>query len=187
MVVTCGSETAKTLSQVMRLLTEGLMDETFREVSAHGERLTSSQYEVLRYIDRHELPTVGEVAEGLGISSAAATKAVAGLSERAEPLVSRMRPHADRRRVRLATTQAGAELARRVREEFTHRLESILEQMPADRRRQLSEGLLAFLQAALLRPCDCDAACLRCGLDHTDDCVVHVAELVLCGQPVAPR
>ena len=166
------------LSQALRLLQEGLMQETFAEVGASDEAITAAQFEVLRFIDRHERPTIGELAEGLKISSAAATKAVAGLEERPRPLVTRSRG-ADRRTVLLDTTPAGNGLVRRVRETFTNKLETILDRLEPRVQDALEDGLRGFLAAALHRARDCDAACLRCGVDHTDDCVVQLAELRL--------
>lgn len=178
-----GSETGKSLAQVLRLVMEGLMEETFAEVCADGIEVTAAQFEVLRFIDRHERPTIGDVAEGLKTSSAAATKAVAGLVERPEPLVARSRG-TDRRTVRLETTLAGHRLVKRIRESFTARLDAILDRMAPDERDALARGLHGFLEAALVRPTDCDAACLRCGIDHSDDCLVHLAEVSIQGRRV---
>ncbi|MCC7493765.1 MAG: winged helix DNA-binding protein [Fimbriimonadaceae bacterium] len=172
--------TAKLLAQTVRLVTEGLVEETFRQVAELGETLTAAQFEVLRFIDRHERPTIGEVAEALHISSAAATKSVSGLEERARPLVQRSRG-ADRRTVRLATTAAGNALVNTVRATFTGRLEAVLERMGSAEQARLEEGLRAFLAAALVTAGDCDAACLRCGIDHSESCLVHLAEVGLVG------
>ncbi len=185
MVSPNGSETSKALAQVVRLLSEGLMDETFAEAAAAGADLTAAQFEVLGFIDRHLSPTVGEVAEGLSISSAAATKAVTGLAERPMPLVFRHRG-LDRRMVLLETSPEGHELVQAIRDSFSRRLDEILERIPPLDRARLDDGLRAFLQAALARPVDCDAACLRCGVDHSDECVVHIAGLLLNGARVAP-
>ncbi len=179
-----GSQTAKTLAQVLRLMTEGLMAETFAEFEARGERITEAQFEVLRFIDRHERPTIGDVAEALHISSAAATKAVSGLVERAVPLVQRTRG-ADRRTVLLETTLAGSRLVTAVRATFTGKLDGILDRLGPAAQEQLTTSLAALLTAALVRPADCDAACLRCGVDHHDGCVVSRAERALAaGQQV---
>jgi DNA-binding MarR family transcriptional regulator len=181
MITADGSETSKMLTQVLRLVQGGLLEEVFAGTVVDGpdgacEALTAAQFEVLRYIDRHERPTVKELADGLGMSSAAATKAVKGLGEeRLVPLVRRARG-SDRRTVRLATTAAGHEVVRQVRQSFTERLETIFEHMDAADQTALGAGLRAFLEAALTRPAECDAACLRCGIDHSDGCVVHLCE-----------
>ncbi|NUP98279.1 MAG: hypothetical protein HUU35_00340, partial [Armatimonadetes bacterium] len=71
----------------------------------------------------------------------------------------------------------GAALASEVRELFNGRLEGVLSRLSHADREQLDHGLKALLHAALLSPADCEAACLRCGVDRTEDCVVHIAEL----------
>ncbi len=177
-----GSETAKALMQVLRLVTDGLMAETFAEVSRHGEAVTAAQFEVLRYIDGHLEPTIGEVADGLGISSAAATKAVSGLAERPQALVQRWRGEDDRRTVLVRTTESGRQVVELVREGFTARLDSVLARMSAESRQSLDRGLRAMLEAALTSERDCAAACLRCGVETSPDCVVHLAELALGGR-----
>jgi len=177
MVVTPnGNEGAKALMQLVRWVCDGVLVETFAEVNQDRVEITAAQFDLLRYIDRHVSPTIGEVAEGLKISSAAATKGVAGLAERAEPLVERQRG-TDRREVHLRTTPAGEALVELVRERFTTKLEAILGRMDDEDRRALDRGVLALLEAALVSPADCDAACLRCGVEREEDCLVHLAEL----------
>ena len=179
MVVTPnGTETAKALMQVVRWVGDGVMAETFAEVNADGGEITAAQFDLLRFVDRHVSPTIGEVAEGLKISNPAATKGVAGLAERQPPLLERRRGQ-DRRAVHLRTTASGHTLVELVRRRFTAKLEGILQQMaPADYD-ALERGVHALLAAALVSPADCDAACLRCGVEREEDCVVHLAELGL--------
>jgi DNA-binding MarR family transcriptional regulator len=192
MVTLQSSDTTKMMTQVVRLVHLGLLEEVFATSGVVGpdgacESITSSQFEVVRYVDRHERPTIKEVALGLGMSSAAATKAVKGLSEeRRVPLVRRARG-SDRRTVRLTTTAAGHEIVRTVREAFTARLDDVFALMGDDEREALAQGLRGFLQAALTQPGECDAACLRCGIDHSDNCVVYLAEQRVCGEVVRER
>jgi DNA-binding MarR family transcriptional regulator len=186
MVTWTGSEVSRLVTQVTRYVVAGLMEDVFAETTVEGpagerEGITAAQFEVLRYIDRHERPTVKELATGLGISSAAATKAVNGLADdRAMPLVRRARG-SDRRTVRLATTAAGHELVRLVRERFTAQLDEVAQRMSEADREALVLGLRGFLQAAIQDLADCDAACLRCGIDHRENCVVQLAEMALTG------
>lgn len=180
------TETGKVLSQVSRFLEARLLESLFSSVVIEGpdgerEPVTSAQFEVLRYVDRHERPTIKELADGLGTSSAAATKAVNGLAdERAVPLVRRSRG-SDRRTVRLASTAAGHELVRKVRDALDERLTAVLSRMTDADVDALDQGLRGFLAAALLCREDCDAACLRCGIDHQEGCVVYRRELELTG------
>lgn len=182
MAQSAGPDTPKLLSQLVRLLTHGLLGEVFAELHAAGETLTEAQYEVLRYIDRHDRPTIGEVAEALGISSAAATKMVRALAENGPtPLVRRMRG-LDRRTVRVASTPKGASLVKRVRDGYNARIEAIEAQLSETDREALRRGVTTFLRAALGDPEHCDAACLRCGIDGSEDCLIRLAEVAIPGQ-----
>ncbi|MBI5833404.1 MAG: hypothetical protein HZB16_13990 [Armatimonadetes bacterium] len=180
METTSNVETAKMLSQLVRLVSLGVAEEVYAAavipVADGGrESITCSQFEVLRYIDRHELPTVKEVADGLRMSSAAVTKAVRGLSEeRRVPLVQRGRG-SDRRTVRLTSTAAGHDLVRVVRAEIDRRVAGVLERMGEPDRAALTHGLRQFLLSALVSQREGDIACLRCGVDHNDLCAVHCA------------
>ncbi len=179
------NDTTKTLTQVVRLLVNGLMEDAYADTAVSGERVTAAQFEVLRYIDRHCLPTVKQVAEALQISSAAATKAISGLADlRPVPLVERTRG-ADRREVRLRTTAAGQMLVERVQDSYADRIAAVLGELTRAEQQSLELGLKAFLRAALTSPDQCDAACLRCGVDHVDDCLVHLADTTHAGGSVA--
>jgi DNA-binding MarR family transcriptional regulator len=72
--------------------------------------ITPRQLEVLGFLARREQWLVGEVASGLGVSSAAATKAIARLERKG--LVSRTIDMMDRRCVNVRLTRAGSEAVR---------------------------------------------------------------------------
>ncbi len=69
--------------------------------------ITPRQLEVLSYLSRQEQWSVGEVASTLGVSSAAATKAIARLERKG--LVTRTVDILDRRCVNVQITRAGSE------------------------------------------------------------------------------
>ena len=72
--------------------------------------ITSRQLEVLASLTRREYWLVGEVASVLGVSSAAATKAIARLERKG--LVSRSTDMMDRRCVIVRLTRAGSDAVR---------------------------------------------------------------------------
>ena len=74
--------------------------------------VTSRQLEVLAFLIRREYWLVGEVASALGISSAAATKAIARLERKG--LVSRSVDMMDRRCVNVRVTRAGTDAVRQI-------------------------------------------------------------------------
>ena len=74
-----------------------------------ASRITPRQLEVLSFLARREKWLVGEVAEGLGVSSAAATKAIIRLERKG--LVSRTIDIMDRRCVHVRLTRPGSDAA----------------------------------------------------------------------------
>jgi len=83
---------------------------TLRRVS---NSITPRQLEVLGYLAKREHWSVGEVASALGISSAAATKAVARLERKG--LVTRTIDVMDRRCVNVRITRVGSDALRQPR------------------------------------------------------------------------
>jgi DNA-binding MarR family transcriptional regulator len=74
--------------------------------------ITSRQLEVLAFLARREHWLVGEVASVLGVSSAAATKAIVRLERKG--LVSRSVDMMDRRCVNVRITHAGNNAVRQI-------------------------------------------------------------------------
>jgi DNA-binding MarR family transcriptional regulator len=74
--------------------------------------ITSRQLEVLAFLTRREHWLVGEVASALGVSSAAATKAIARLERKG--LVTRTVDMMDRRCVNVRLTRAGSDAVRQL-------------------------------------------------------------------------
>jgi DNA-binding MarR family transcriptional regulator len=74
--------------------------------------LTSRQLEVLALLARREHWLVGEVASELGVSSAAATKAIARLERKG--LVTRSVDIMDRRCVNVRITRTGSDAVRQI-------------------------------------------------------------------------
>ncbi len=72
--------------------------------------ITPRQLEVLSFLAGREQWSVGEVASGLGVSSAAATKAISRLERKG--LVSRTIDVMDRRCVNVRLTHTGSDAAR---------------------------------------------------------------------------
>jgi len=80
-------------------------------VSRESFHVTPRQLEVLTYLSRREYWSVGEIASVLGVSSAAATKAIARLERKG--LVKRAENMMDRRCVDVSLTRSGTETLRR--------------------------------------------------------------------------
>ena len=80
-------------------------------VSRESLHVIPRQLEVLRYLSRREHWSVGEIASVLGVSSAAATKAIVRLERKG--LVKRAENMMDRRCVDVSLTRSGTETLRR--------------------------------------------------------------------------
>jgi DNA-binding MarR family transcriptional regulator len=83
-------------------------------MTVHGKPttgITPRQYEVLTFLARREHWSVGEIASALGVSSAAATKAVVRLERKG--LVRKSENMLDRRCVDVVLTRNGNEVLRR--------------------------------------------------------------------------
>ena len=74
--------------------------------------ITPRQMEILSYLSKREQWLVGEIASALGVSSAAATKAIARLERKG--LVTRSVDIVDRRCVNVRITRAGGDAVRQI-------------------------------------------------------------------------
>ena len=80
-------------------------------VARAAESITSRQLELLQFLAKRQQMSVGDVAEALKVSSAAATKAITRLERKG--LVTRAVDVMDRRCINVRLTRSGAEIARR--------------------------------------------------------------------------
>ncbi len=79
--------------------------------SREAKNITPRQLEILTFLARGDHSSVGAVAAAMGVSSAAATKAIARLERKG--LVTRSIDLMDRRYVKVSVTNMGAALVRR--------------------------------------------------------------------------
>lgn len=144
--------------------------------------VTLSQLRGLNFIANHPDCTVGELGEGLAISFPSATRLAARLVRK--DLVSRSEPTSDRRLVRLKLTPGGQQLVGHVREERDRRLAGVTSAMRPDDRHAMSSSIQEFLRCALTDEKTIHLVCLRCGIEHRDDCLVNQAHLRLMGRSI---
>lgn len=130
--------------------------------------LSPVQFAAMRYVDLHEQPNLGAIAEALAVSNAAATKLVDRLVRRG--YMRRAEGAVDRRARQLSLTPEGAALLAAAADETMRRMEEILDRLPAEIREDLRRGLEGFLAAALRTPEDVRRICLRCGREHMRSC-----------------
>jgi MarR family transcriptional regulator, organic hydroperoxide resistance regulator len=149
---------------------EELLDRTLAQ--ATDEMLAMSQVKLLLLISRPEQRfKVTDVAEFLGVTNAAASRAIERLVQRG--LVNRTISREDRRAVDLSLTPQSRELLERFTETRNTELLKLLADYPEDKLKRLTE-LLDELSVLLL---DIDQAtddrCLRCGVHFRSGCVLR--------------
>lgn len=181
----CGcSEERKLIALFTHLVQEGIYESLFQGDGLSTWGLTEVQFRALQYIYLHPGCTLCEMADGLLISNAAATKLVQRLEGKG--LLWRREAPQDRRRMELYPTEKGERLWTFLQEAFQQRLEEVLRRMDPIQQKHLLEGVEAFLYAALNTPEMVERACLRCGTAHRPDCWINLCCLELTGKEIAP-
>ena len=146
------------------LLATGLLD-------IAGDRLTFAQLKLLRLVQRQGTLSIGDVAGFLGVSNAAASKAVDRLVR--SGVLSRAEGRGDRRTTEVTVTAEGHALL----EEFEARTSGLLlKRLAGTDLRQLRDlsGSLDRLSLSLSAGGDEEArVCFRCGLYFREDCLLR--------------
>ncbi|HHY47645.1 MAG TPA: MarR family transcriptional regulator [Firmicutes bacterium] len=144
--------------------------------------LTETQFAALRYILLHDMPAPTELADGLGISSAAVTR-LADRLERKGLLIRQPDPE-DRRTLRLVLTEEGRRIVEQVIEGEQARFDDVIKRLPPSLRDAFETGIKAFLDACLTSPDEIERICLRCGWVHNPGCPGSIAYQRLTGKPM---
>jgi DNA-binding MarR family transcriptional regulator len=153
-----------------------LMDEQIRKVL--GKNYTLSQLKLLKMVARTNTGTISEVAAFLGVSNAAASKAVDRLVRRG--LVGRKEKAEDRRAISLSLTEDGYDVLERYEEAQNNTLDGLFRKFsPQDlvAAGELLDRLSADLVEIGVRP---DQLCFRCGIYFRDKCLLKSAHKRAC-------
>lgn len=136
-----------------------------------GSGLTLPQFRLLRMIALTDARTITDVAVFLGVSRAAASKAVDRMVRR--KLIRRAEGEPDRRQISLSLTGAGERLLDSHEERRLRRLAEIFRAIP-ERELVRSAYVLDRLSAALMDSgSHHHEVCLRCGIYFRERCVVR--------------
>ena len=133
--------------------------------------ITPALMECLQYVYLHGASPIREIGNGLEMSLSGASQLVERLVKKR--LVTRSENEDDRRLTRVELTDVGREAVKQMRRRKSEWFDSILEAMPHSQRKALREGLESFLRVALTNQDNVDHACVRCGMEHVQFCVVN--------------
>ncbi|UCF19631.1 MAG: MarR family transcriptional regulator [Gemmatimonadota bacterium] len=136
-----------------------------------GEQLTFAQLKLLKLVARKESYHITEVAAFMGVSNAAASKAVDRLVRRG--LLSRSEAEEDRRAVVVALTQQGRRLLDEYEQITTRTLEDVFGDVPAEGLQQTAD-LLDELSLRLVEQDNrSENMCFRCSIYFREKCLLR--------------
>lgn len=136
-----------------------------------GKEITLSQFKLLKMVSLTDAQTITDVGLFLGVSNAAASKAVDKLVR--QKLLRREEGHPDRREIRLSLTEASRRHLLAYDELKRRRLVRLFRQFPAGdlkRAARLLDRLSAGLVGHAAKP---EEVCLQCGIYFRDRCLVR--------------
>ena len=136
-----------------------------------GKQLTLSQFKLLKMVELTAARTITDVASFLGVSNAAASKAVDKLVRR--KLLRRAEGQPDRREICLSLSESSRRLLVAYDEKKTRKLAQLFHGFPEDELRRTAR-LLDRLSAGLVdHHAGPEETCLQCGIYFRDDCLVR--------------
>jgi DNA-binding MarR family transcriptional regulator len=170
-------------AQIFSSAVNDLMQERLRAVI--GKQLTFSQLKLLKLIARTEAYNISQVAAFLGVSNAAASKAVDRLVRRG--LLRREEAASDRRAVELRLSEEG----RRILDEYEavvgETLEEIFGSLSAERLRQTADQLDQLSIKLVDHNGGEEEVCFRCGVYFREKCLLRARKQHSCHFQLANR
>jgi len=145
------------------------MEQELREVT--DDRVTPSQLKVLKLVARTNARRIGDVADFLAVSNAAASKAVDRLVRRG--LIRRAEAAADRRAVELSLTPEGRTLLAQYEAATNHVLKELFGGLDQDQLRTTAQFLDQLSTQVVKTGRVRDGICLRCGIHFRDRCILR--------------
>jgi len=145
------------------------MEEELKEVTK--ERVTPSQLRVLKLVARTNARRIGDVADFLPVSNAAASKAVDRLVRRG--LVRRTEAAADRRAVELSLTPEGRALLAQYEVATNQVLKDVFGSLPSEQLQSTAEFLDQLSTRMVKEGRTREGICLRCGIHFRDRCLLR--------------
>lgn len=147
------------------------MEEALKE--ATDSRVTPSQLRVLKLVARTNARRIGDVADFLAVSNAAASKAVDRLVRRG--LVRRTEAASDRRAVELSLTPEGRTLLAQYEAATNQVLKEVFGTLPAERLQETADFLDQLSTRMVKDGRTREGICLRCGIHFRDRCLLRAS------------
>jgi DNA-binding MarR family transcriptional regulator len=144
--------------------------------------LTFQQVQALVYVNHHGGCSIGDLASGLAISHPAAVKLIDRLQRKG--LTAKDEDPQDRRVSCVSLTEQGTQVVERIQQKRAMMITKALEHMTPDEQDGLIKGLEKLLAATLETENLIDSVCLRCGVSHSQTCVVNRAHLAVTGSGI---
>ena len=138
-----------------------------------GKQLTLSQLKILKLLDLTEAHNVGDVAAFLGVSDAAASKAVDRLVRR--KYLRRTEGREDRRSSDLSLAVAGRTVLKRYEAAKDRKLATMFGSLDPDELQQASQFLERLTKGIVHDSANPDEICLQCGIYLKKRCLVREA------------
>jgi len=157
-------------AQIFSSTVNDMLEEALTDVG--DPTLALSQLELMALIARSDSGfKVSDVAEFMGVTNAAASRAIDRLVQRG--LVDRTVAPRDRRAVELSLTEEGQDLLDRVMVASDDRLMQALGEYTVERLMEASELLEAFAIRLLEADGATERTCLRCGVHFREGCAMR--------------
>lgn len=157
-------------------LTQVLEENLLREVAAG--QLTPAQMKVLKLVSQAHEPTVGDVAIFLGVSDAAASKAIERLVCR--NFLKRAAGKEDRRSSQLAVTATGQCMLAAFETVRGRRLAEVFDRFDPEDLRRTAEVLDQLATSIVSTSANPEDVCLQCGVYFKERCLLHDAARRTC-------
>ncbi len=136
-----------------------------------GRQLTLSQFKLLKMVALTDARTISDVALFLGVSNAAASKAVDKLVRR--KLLRRTEGQPDRREICLSLTEPSRRLLAAYEDKKDSKLAEVFRGFPNDELKRAARLLDRLSAGCVDHHTSAEEVCLQCGIYSREKCVVR--------------
>ncbi len=156
-------------AQIFTSAVNDMLEEELRAIA--GNQLTFSQLKLLKMVSVTGGYMVTDVANFLGVSNAAASRAVDRMVRRG--LLDRTEAESDRRAVHISLTPAGRELVNRYDEATDRVLANLFGEVSPEHLLGAAVLMDNLSVSIVSRDHDPDEVCFRCGVHFRDRCLLR--------------